>query len=120
MIPFVKPQFHNGNSPLIDAHMLPDRLQSEMSVSCNSSDFDAIKRSSPPPQSPAAKVGITRGQPRPSSNGHIHANSPSMLGTNYNVDPEKSLPLKDRSGFHILVVEDKYLPLTTCYFSLSN
>ena len=107
MIPFNKPQFRNGNSPLVDAQMLPDRLQSEMSVSCNSSDFDAIKNSTPPPQSPAEKVRITRNQQRPSSNGHVHANSPSMLGTGYSVDPEKTLPLDARGGFHILVVEDK-------------
>lgn len=36
-IPFNKPQYHDGNA-LIDIGSLPDRLQSEMSVSCNSSE----------------------------------------------------------------------------------
>ncbi|KAI9648014.1 hypothetical protein NHQ30_002642 [Ciborinia camelliae] len=38
-IPFNKPQYHDGNA-LIDIDSLPDRLQSEMSVSCGSSDYD--------------------------------------------------------------------------------
>ncbi|KAB8304182.1 hypothetical protein EYC80_003601 [Monilinia laxa] len=39
-IPFNKPQYHDGNA-LIDIGSLPDRLQSEMSVSCGSSGYDA-------------------------------------------------------------------------------
>lgn len=38
-IPFNKPQYHDGNA-LIDIGSLPDRLQSEMSVSCGSSEYD--------------------------------------------------------------------------------
>ncbi|KAM3086085.1 hypothetical protein ACMFMG_000222 [Clarireedia jacksonii] len=41
-IPFKKPQYHNGSATLVDIGNIPDRLQSEMSVSCSSSDYDNI------------------------------------------------------------------------------
>src|SRR6266480_2511272 len=47
-IPFGKPQFHKGSSPLVDIGALPDRLQSEMSVSCSSSDYDQLGGTPPP------------------------------------------------------------------------
>ncbi|CZR55238.1 uncharacterized protein PAC_05125 [Phialocephala subalpina] len=49
-IPFNKPQFHDG-ATLIDIGSLPDRLQSEMSVSCNSSEYEQAM-GTPPIQSP--------------------------------------------------------------------
>jgi hypothetical protein len=45
-IPFNKPQYHDS-ATLIDIGSLPDRLQSEMSVSCHSSDYELGLGTSP-------------------------------------------------------------------------
>ena len=57
-IPFNKPQFTARNSPLIDLGAIPDRLQSEMSVSGCASDQHS--GSNTPPMSPAVdNIGIS-------------------------------------------------------------
>lgn len=68
-IPFTKPQYHDGTA-LVDVGSLPDRLQSEMSVSCGSSDYDRV--GTPPhrhlgdlQRSPYHKKAISQGPPEP-------------------------------------------------------
>lgn len=90
-IPFNKPQYHDGHA-LIDVGSLPDRLQSEMSVSCSSSDYDHMA-STPPVQSP---IDIHRG---------LHkSRSISMTPP---LPPEIELSHAERANIKILVVEDK-------------
>ena len=81
-IPFNKPQFHDGTA-LIDIGALPDRLQSEMSVSCNSSDFEG-------PGTPAQ--GLYR-------NGKSVPMTPPVK--------EAELSREERGKINILLVEDK-------------
>ncbi|KAJ8066151.1 hypothetical protein OCU04_005242 [Sclerotinia nivalis] len=84
-IPFNKPQYHDGNA-LIDIGSLPDRLQSEMSVSCGSSDYDV--GASPQKNSPE--------MPR-------HHRSVSMTPP---VVSEVEMSPADRANIKILLVED--------------
>ncbi|KAH7391349.1 hypothetical protein BKA64DRAFT_710256 [Cadophora sp. MPI-SDFR-AT-0126] len=90
-IPFNKPQFHNGTAALIDIGSLPDRLQSEMSVSCSSSDYEQAV-GTPPIQSP---ITMHRG-------GH-KSRSISMTPP---VPPELELSREERAKIKILLVED--------------
>ena len=89
-IPFNKPQYHDGSATLIDIGALPDRLQSEMSVSCNSSEYEQVV-GTPPAQSP---LDAKRGKPR----------SISMTPP---VPTELELSKEDRASVNILLVEDK-------------
>ncbi len=90
-IPFNKPQFQNG-TPLVDIGSLPDRLQSEMSVSCSSSDYDQAV-GTPPMQSP---MNLHRGGHRPRS---ACMTPPAP--------PELELSPDERANIKILLVEDK-------------
>ena len=96
-IPFNRPQFTGRASPLIDIGSIPDRLQSEMSVSGCPSD----KRSGgeTPPMSPLIDSnGLVVGhQPKGSSR---HGSITSRSG-------EEVLSEVDRKRAHVLVVEDK-------------
>ncbi|OWP04389.1 hypothetical protein B2J93_7932 [Marssonina coronariae] len=84
-IPFNKPHFHNGSAALIDIGSLPDRLQSEMSVSCSSSDYDQALHS---------PMNSYRGGHKP---------RPTMVpGT----PAEFELSLQERSRINVLLVED--------------
>ncbi|TGO25967.1 hypothetical protein BPAE_0069g00390 [Botrytis paeoniae] len=84
-IPFNKPQYHDGNV-LIDIGSLPDRLQSEMSVSCGSSDYDV----GPSPQKNPWEVSK-------------HHRSVSMTPP---VVSELEMSSADRANVKVLVVED--------------
>ena len=90
-IPFNKPQYHDGAATLINIGSIPDRLQSEMSVSCNSSEFEQTI-GTPPMQSPLdAHTGKKR--------------SISMMPP---VQPaELDLSKEERASTKILLVEDK-------------
>ncbi|KAH0547867.1 hypothetical protein GP486_008393 [Trichoglossum hirsutum] len=110
-IPFHKPQFHNGTTSLVDISCLPDRLQSEMSVSCNSSDLEPSGIGTPP-ESPMSSLGV-----------EAHASSATLsqtLGSGKSSrgspsgDHDMGLPFAEREKIHILVVEDK--PLRSCTF----
>ncbi|PVH76405.1 putative Two-component system protein A [Cadophora sp. DSE1049] len=90
-IPFNKPQFHNGTTTLIDIGSLPDRLQSEMSVSCSSSDYEQAV-GTPPIQSP---INMHRGGHKPRS---ISMTPPAP--------PELELSREERAKIKILLVED--------------
>jgi hypothetical protein len=86
-IPFNKPQYHDG--AIVDIGSLPDRLQSEMSVSCNSSEYEQAL-GTPPEQSPLGRK-FKRG-------------SVSMTPT---TPIELELHPSERSKVNILLVEDK-------------
>lgn len=92
-IPFNKPQYHDGNA-LIDIGSLPDRLQSEMSVSCSSSDYEQIM-GTPPPQSP-----LEHNNRFPHHKSRVMSMTPS-------VSSEPELPMSERAQVRVLVVEDK-------------
>lgn len=91
-IPFNKPQYHDGNA-LIDIGSLPDRLQSEMSVSCNSSDYDQVM-GTPPPHSPMEA-------------GARFSQKPRSISMTPPVPADLELPMSERAKVRVLVVEDK-------------
>lgn len=86
-IPFNKPQYHDGNA-LIDIGSLPDRLQSEMSVSCSSSDYEQI---GPSPQKHQMDM-------------HMRNRSISMMTPAMS---DRDLTPAERANTKILLVEDK-------------
>ena len=91
-IPFNKPQYHNGSTALVDIESLPDRLQSEMSVSCNSSEYDHGMGT--PPMQSSIEMRKRNSKGRPTST------TPPM-------PTEPELPAAERAKIHVLVVEDK-------------
>jgi hypothetical protein len=89
-IPFNKPQYTDG-AAMIEIQPLPDRLQSEMSVSCNSSEYEHV-----------AGPQLSQGSLDSNKNG------PKLRSTSMTPPvPELELPVADRSKFKVLVVEDK-------------
>ena len=84
-IPFNKPQFQDG--ALIDLESLPDRLRSEMSVSCSSSEYELGM----PPINSAI-------DPRFRRPGSVGIKSPA---------PDADLSPEERAKINILLVEDK-------------
>jgi CheY-like chemotaxis protein len=93
-VPFSKPQYQ-GAAPLVDVGTLPDRLQSELSLSCNTSSrgSNAVPvRATPPLQPPTANPPrVETGIQKPMAN-----ESPSRHGI---TEAQKKV-------FHILIVED--------------
>ncbi|KAJ2974880.1 hypothetical protein NQ176_g5825 [Zarea fungicola] len=87
-IPFNKPQRRNAQN--VQAGAIPDRLQSDLSLSCNSSEYENAMTATPP--------------------GSDVSSGLSDLRRRYSVRSSKSieqdLPRAERSAFHILVVED--------------
>ncbi len=99
-IPFNKPQFRSGTSPLVDIGSIPERLQSELSVSgCASDD----RGNTTPPQSPFDVAGAALSR-RPHRTGSQNVRTPPS-GTP--ADQETALTEADRKNIHVLVVEDK-------------
>jgi signal transduction histidine kinase len=91
-IPFNKPQYHDGDSQLIEIDALPDRLQSEMSVSCNSSEFND------------QSLGIASGK------GHTDGGVVDKRRYHIATPPNQSEPevtMSERANLEVLVVEDK-------------
>jgi anti-sigma regulatory factor (Ser/Thr protein kinase) len=95
-IPFHKPQTPQ-KTPIAETGCLPDRLHSEMSVSCNSSEVDRMP-STPPGDMLHPGFTKTRG---PRSNASVDRASPLGLDS-------EDLSMSERSQLHVLVVEDKY------------
>lgn len=89
-IPFNRPQGPQG-SGLVRIDPLPDRLQSEMSVSCNSSEYEQFL-STPPPD--------------PWDKGRVPWRHPSISSLSAMGSPEDDLPVTQRANIHVLVVED--------------
>jgi signal transduction histidine kinase len=93
-IPFTKVQGRHRKKQLVEIDPLPDRLQSEMSVSCNSSEYEQfhVSPQSDNIQSPFDKFKSPR---RKSS-----TRTPPVA-------EEELLPISERSKIHVLVIEDK-------------
>lgn len=87
-IPFSRAPYQDDGSPLIDLASIPDRLQSDVSVSCGSSDINT------PPVTPKQFDGHSRAQSLPLMNPKIP-------------DHIMNLSADERKEIHILVVEDK-------------
>jgi signal transduction histidine kinase len=90
-IPFNKPQYHDGSISLIDLGSLPDRLQSEMSVSCNSSEYEH-------------GVGTPSASSSPIDGTRRHHNKPVSAAM---TPPGHELSAEERGQIKILLVEDK-------------
>jgi PAS domain S-box-containing protein len=92
-IPFSKAPYQDDGSPLIDLSSIPDRLQSDVSVSCGSSDDHT------PPQTPNLHNASIKVHGRGGS-------SPSVVNSSI---PDHSISLSDseRNKVQVLVVEDK-------------
>lgn len=88
-VPFNKPH-ETQPSNVVKVSALPDRLQSEMSVSCNSSEFDQM--GTPPPADLLAPVELGK--------------SPRRRGSLKQAASEEELASSERSKIHVLVVED--------------
>ncbi|KAK5992852.1 Peroxide stress-activated histidine kinase mak1 [Cladobotryum mycophilum] len=88
-VPFIKP---NGTktSSLVDPGKIPDRLQSELSLSCNSSEYEQFTSNSQSSTDPVFGSSVPRRR--------TSTRTPPSL--------EQELPLSERSRLHILVVED--------------
>lgn len=99
-IPFNKPHFASGPAPLIDIGSIPDRLQSELSVSGCTSEHDL--GCSTPPHSPLEMLSVNK----PLSHQYDHGLSASSVAL---PDLETNLLGSDRKDIHVLVVEDKYV-----------
>ncbi|KAH8682337.1 hypothetical protein BX600DRAFT_40919 [Xylariales sp. PMI_506] len=91
-IPFNKPQTPHLSSSLVEIAPLPDRLKSEMSVSCNSSEFEQIVNA-PPADKVAHEKGVAQ-----SAKSLGLASPPSSA--------EEDLSMSERSKIQVLVVED--------------
>jgi hypothetical protein len=91
-IPFSRAPYSEGGSPLVDLASIPDRLQSDLSVSCGSSEDHT------PPTTPKLSHGQPAGKLQAFS--LVNPNIPDHL---------MSLSEKERQDFHILVVEDNHI-----------
>ena len=108
-IPFNKPQFTGTASPLVDLGSLPDRLQSELSVSGHASDPD--RGSVTPPQSPHDSLGALlppHASRRDSASSRFPAKHASTTNNNRNINMQDL----DRQKTHVLIVEDKSVSLS--------
>ena len=102
-IPFNKPQFRNGSSPLIDLG-IPERLRSELSVSGCGSNEDQT--------SPQITHDTFTGKP-------FYQSGLGILGAPSVTDNlDLSLSKSDRNKIHVLVVEDKYV-CCKCFVSMT-
>lgn len=97
-IPFSKP-LDTQKKSLVEIDQLPGRLQSEMSVSCNSSEYEQML-SLPPELGPTRLDRTMKSKRQPS----ISLTPPAMPP---GATLEDVLPVGDREKVHVLVVEDK-------------
>ncbi|KAJ4271355.1 hypothetical protein NW762_000057 [Fusarium torreyae] len=89
-IPFNKPS-GPAEASLANAGAIPDRLQSELSLSCNSSEYDQIVGT--PPGSEGVQASLS-GSRR------------ARFGISSTSSPDQELPPSERAKIHVLVVED--------------
>lgn len=97
-IPFKKVESLPNGSPLVDIGPIPDRLQSELSISCTSSE----DRTTPPTclSHPSAFRDC----------GHSGAAVAGLSVTHHPPqDRRASLSEAERKKIHVLVVEDKFV-----------
>ncbi|KAF2030019.1 hypothetical protein EK21DRAFT_66550 [Setomelanomma holmii] len=89
-IPFSRAPYQDDGSPLVDIASIPDRLQSDVSVSCGSSEDHT------PPLTPKHSNGISKSNTFPP----VQSKLPDNL---------LSLSESERRKVHILVVEDNHI-----------
>ncbi|KAF9736274.1 hypothetical protein PMIN03_008699 [Paraphaeosphaeria minitans] len=94
-IPFSKAPYQDDGLPLIDISSIPDRLQSDVSVSCGSSDDHT------PPQTPKLHNVHTKVHSRGDSSPSL--DSPSIS------DHLTTLSESERKKVQVLVVEDNHI-----------
>ncbi|KAF2146762.1 uncharacterized protein K452DRAFT_282956 [Aplosporella prunicola CBS 121167] len=97
-IPFSRAQYRGPGSPLMDISSIPDRLQSDMSVSCGSSEELGT-----PPLTPSFPPNGKTGAR------HVRGSSatPSNITINHSLpDSLMTLSETERQKVHVLVVED--------------
>lgn len=97
-IPFNKCMYPEGGSPLVDITQIPDRLQSDASLSMGSEDASRT------PKTPTANGA------RNSAQSHIRDASASLSRVSSimeGVNDVGDIPKEERSRIHVLVVEDK-------------
>ncbi|KAL0935044.1 hsp90-like protein [Colletotrichum truncatum] len=94
-VPFNKPQGRQGGGPIVEIDSLPDRLQSEMSVSCNSSEFEQLINTPPP-----------SGESSQFLNDKHKSPSRKLSVRTPPASEEELLPHSERVKIHVLVVED--------------
>ena len=107
-IPFNKPQFQSAGSPLIGSSAVPDRLQGELSLSCNTSSQKGNSVSTPPGMSPSDTTGLATAEK--SRNVLPKLPIPTTPGGPASVSSMSTVahvPEHERHKFHVLVVEDK-------------
>ncbi|CAJ2500689.1 Uu.00g035420.m01.CDS01 [Anthostomella pinea] len=93
-IPFIKPQTPQKAS-LVEIGLLPDRLQSEMSVSCNSSEHEHYP-GTPPGEMLQAPYDRSK---------HPRRQRSLQLPSPFSLENE-DMPMSERAKLHVLVVED--------------
>ncbi|KAF2459882.1 hypothetical protein BDY21DRAFT_281127, partial [Lineolata rhizophorae] len=91
-IPFNRAPASNKESQFIDMAPIPDRLQSDASVSCGSSELES------PPAAPETR-GVAPGKPPPAAG----LRKPSVANS---ISEYPELPKEERKNIHVLVVED--------------
>lgn len=95
-LPMKKVPEHNDGSPLIDLSAIPDRLQSEVSVTYGSSaDIEVT-----PPGTPTRGGMLTRAASMSRPDGTL----PALFPESY-----MNLPMEERREIHVLVVEDNHV-----------
>lgn len=97
-IPFNKPQSPQV-AALVEVGSLPDRLQSEFSVSCNSSEYEQMLHT-PPGDMPVGLLADKSRSPR-------HQKSISRSAPGGGAFADDDLPSSERAKIRVLVVEDK-------------
>ncbi|KAF6818148.1 histidine kinase hhk6p [Colletotrichum sojae] len=95
-VPFSKPQTRQSGAPIVEIDSLPDRLQSEMSVSCNSSEFEQLINT--PPASGESSQFLSDKQHKSPAR-RLSVRTPPA-------SEEELLPQSERSKIRVLVVED--------------
>ncbi|KAK2020979.1 hsp90-like protein [Colletotrichum zoysiae] len=93
-VPFSKPQQQRGG-PLVEIDSIPGRLQSEMSVSCNSSEYEQLL--STPPASGDSSQFLSDKNRSPAR--RLSVRTPPA-------SEEEMLPHSERAKIRVLVVED--------------
>ncbi|KAK1993824.1 hsp90-like protein [Colletotrichum falcatum] len=93
-VPFSKPQQQHG-APLVEIDSIPGRLQSEMSVSCNSSEYEQMLNT--PPASGDSSQFLSDKSKSPAR--RLSVRTPPA-------SEEEMLPHSERAKIRVLVVED--------------
>lgn len=101
-IPFRKPQYPNG-SDVLDIDSIPDRLQSDASLSCRSSEAGVCT----PPESPLDPEPRRRRSQSQSQRLLRRVGRRAKAGLELDLT---DVPIEERKKRHVLVVEDSRAP----------